>query len=76
LPHPMPRRLEHVVWLVKWFAEPGDVIIDPFSGSGTTGIAAMHRQHSAILIEAKAEYVEMAHRRIAKDAPLLAGAPG
>jgi len=53
----------------------GGAALDPFGGSGTVGLAAARLQRNAILIEAKAEYVEMARQRIAKDAPLLMSAP-
>lgn len=39
LPHPMPRHLKHVRWLVQWHSDITDVICDPFMGSGTTGVA-------------------------------------
>ncbi|HEX5704917.1 MAG TPA: site-specific DNA-methyltransferase [Pyrinomonadaceae bacterium] len=41
----------------------GDVILDPFAGSGTTGKVAIELGRKAILIEPKAEYVEMIKRR-------------
>jgi DNA modification methylase len=47
------------------------VVLDPFGGAGTTGLVADRLQRDAILIEASAEYCEMARRRIAGDAPLL-----
>lgn len=50
------------------------VVLDPFGGSGTVGLVADRLQRNAILIEAKAEYVEMARRRITDDAPLLVSA--
>ena len=49
----------------------GGTVLDPFGGSGTVGLVADRLQRSAILIEAKADYVEMAKRRISMDAPLL-----
>ena len=72
LPHPMPRRLEHVCWLVKWFSEPGELVIDPFAGSGTTGIAAERLRRDSVLIDINPAYSSLARRRIAEDAgPLL-----
>lgn len=44
-------------------AEAGAVVIDPFAGSGTTGKVAIELGRKAILIEPKAEYVEMIKRR-------------
>ena len=41
----------------------GDVVMDPFAGSGTTGKVAIELGRKAFLIEPKAEYVEMIKRR-------------
>ena len=38
--HPCARNLKHFRWLVRWWSEPGDTILDPFMGSGTTLRAA------------------------------------
>jgi len=42
----------------------GDVILDPFSGSGTTGIAALRHGRRYVGIEREPEYVELSVRRI------------
>jgi site-specific DNA-methyltransferase (adenine-specific) len=52
-------------WLVKLVARPGDVVLDPFMGSGTTGVACAMEGREFIGIEKDAEYVEIARRRIA-----------
>ena len=49
--HPCPRRLNHVAWLVRWWSEETDVILDPFCGSGTTLVAAKNKGRRAIGIE-------------------------
>jgi DNA modification methylase len=41
----------------------GGIVLDPFAGSGTTGKVAIELGRKAILIEPKAEYVEMIKRR-------------
>ena len=38
--HPCPRKLGQVRWLVRWWTAPGDVVLDPFCGTGTTLVAA------------------------------------
>lgn len=65
--HPCSRALIHLEWLVKWWSEPGEIIVDPFAGSGTTGVAADRLGRSAVLIELNPEYAAMAERRIARD---------
>lgn len=64
LAHPMPRRLQHVEWLVRWFAEPEAPICDPFMGSGTTGVAATSHGHPFIGIEVHRSYFNLACRII------------
>jgi DNA modification methylase len=50
---------------------PGDTILDPFAGAGTTGLVALRHQRSFVGIELNGDYVEMARRRIIDDAPLM-----
>jgi len=38
--HPCPKPIGWMLWLVKRASEPGDLILDPFCGSGTTCLAA------------------------------------
>jgi DNA modification methylase len=46
-------------------------VLDPFSGAGTTGLAALRLGRDYIGIELNPEYAEMSKRRIRDDAPLL-----
>lgn len=58
-------------WLCKLVTPPGGVILDPFTGSGTTGVAALRHGFTFLGIEREAEYVEIARARIVGDAPLF-----
>jgi DNA modification methylase len=49
----------------------GGVVLDPFAGSGTTGVVALRHGRNFIGIELNPHYVEMAKRRIQSDAPLF-----
>ena len=49
------------------------VVLDPFSGAGTTALVATRLQRRAIGIELNPEYVAMSERRIRSDAPLFLG---
>lgn len=49
--------------LASSFTDPGDVILDPFAGSGTTGVAALAEGRRVILCERVPEYAEIARRR-------------
>ena len=44
---------------------PGGLVLDPFAGSGTTGVAAILGGHRAILIEREPEYCRIAEARCA-----------
>lgn len=57
-------------------SRPGDTILDPFGGAGTTGLVADRLQRHAILVELNPQYAEMARRRIHGDAPLFAEIDG
>jgi len=54
--------------LVSLIAAPGATILDPFTGSGSTGIAALAEGCRFVGIEREAEYVEIARQRIATEA--------
>jgi len=64
LAHPMPRRLQHVIWLVNWFSVPHLQVLDPFMGSGTTGEACVKTGRHFIGIEIKREFFDYACERI------------
>lgn len=49
--------------IISW-SNPGDIVLDPFGGSGTTGKIAKKLQREWILIEAVEEYCEIAKKRI------------
>jgi hypothetical protein len=65
--HPCSRALPHFKWLVNWFSEPGETILDPFMGSGTTGIAALHSGRKFIGIEIVENYFNIAKQLIADE---------
>jgi DNA modification methylase len=53
-------------------SRPGDTVLDPFNGSGTTGAVAIRHQRNYIGIELNAEYIALARKRISAVAPLFA----
>jgi DNA modification methylase len=53
-------------------SRPGDTILDPFSGAGTTALVADRLQRNAIGIELNPEYSSMSRERVIDDAPLFA----
>lgn len=70
--HPTQKPLTIVTPLLAYACPPEGVVLDPFAGSGTTGICAQRAGQSAILIEARPEYAALIERRLAEDAPLFA----
>jgi DNA modification methylase len=50
---------------------PDDIVLDPFAGSGTTGVVALRHGRSFVGIDLNPEYLELARRRICDDAPLF-----
>lgn len=69
--HPTVKPVELMRWLVRLVTPPNGVVLDPFLGSGTTGMACVYEQRQFIGIEREAEYIEIAKRRIAAVAPLF-----
>ena len=64
--HPTVKPIELMRYLVRLTKTPtGGVVLDPFTGSGTTGIACVLEGREFIGIEREAEYVEIAKKRIA-----------
>ena len=57
---------------IKAGTKPGDTVLDPFGGAGTTGLVADRLNRNAVLIELNAEYRALAADRLRSDAPLLA----
>lgn len=57
--------LELPRWFIKLFSQEGDVVLDPFVGSGTTAIAAQELKRHYIGIELQPEYVELAEKALA-----------
>lgn len=61
--HPTQKPLQVMCWVID-LCPRADTILDPFMGSGTTGVAAIQRGKSFIGIEREPKYFEIACRRI------------
>jgi site-specific DNA-methyltransferase (adenine-specific) len=69
-PHPCPKSINFIRKLINRVApSPSDIILDPFMGSGTTGVAAIQLGHRFIGIELNGDYLAIAKRRIAQATP-------
>ncbi len=62
--HPTVKPIELMRRVVRMLTKPGATVIDPFMGSGTTGIACMLEGRNFIGIEREAEFYEIATHRI------------
>ena len=64
--HPCPKPIGQTRWMVCRVAFPGETVLDPFMGSGTTGVACALDGRKFIGIEREPAYFDIAVRRIAK----------
>ncbi len=64
-PHPTLKPIELMRWLVRLACPPGGLVLDPFMGSGTTGVAATLEGRPFCGIEVQGRFVEIAGARIA-----------
>lgn len=72
--HPCPFPMEIPTRCIKAVTLPGEIVLDPFAGSGTTGVACMKAGRKAILIESADRYIPLIQRRLkAVETPLFAG---
>jgi DNA modification methylase len=62
--HPATFPDKLVEFFVKSFTNDGDVVLDPFAGSGTTGIVSIALDRKCILIEKEQSYIDMINKRI------------
>jgi DNA modification methylase len=71
--HPTQKPLDLMQWCVRHVVAPSSICLDPFMGSGTTGVAAVKLGRKFIGIEIEPKYFDIACRRIqaALDAPDL-----
>lgn len=76
--HPTGKPLDMVCSFVKRFTRESETILDPFMGSGTTGVAAIRNKRKFTGIEINPHYFEIAKRRIREELerfPLLEKQP-
>jgi hypothetical protein len=68
LNHPTPKPIGVTSWLVERATNPGQIVLDPFMGSGTTLVAAKRLGRKAIGIERELAYCEVAVERLRQSA--------
>lgn len=71
--HPTVKPLKLMTYLIKLITPEGGTVLDPFMGSGSTGLAAKQAGFKFIGIEKEQEYFEIAEKRIVSTDQLLLG---
>ena len=71
--HPTEKSVDNLKALVEAFSEPGDLICDPFSGSGSTSVAAALAGRRYLGIELEQSYCALAERRLSGVVSYLRG---
>lgn len=62
--HPTPKPLPLMLELIGDFTRPGDVVLDPFCGSGTTGVACLRLGRRFIGVELNPAYAAISRKRL------------
>lgn len=65
--HPFEKPVDLMARCIEADSDPGDVVLDPFAGSGSTGVAAVRLGRRFIGIELDHEYAALARERIAAE---------
>jgi len=63
--HPTVKPVALMAYLCRLITQPGGVVLDPFMGSGSTGIGAIREGFNFIGVEMQGEYVQIAEARLA-----------
>lgn len=62
--HPCPKPIQWAEWLISRATKEGQIVLDPFLGSGTTAVACKRLKRNFIGIEISPEYCKMAEERL------------
>ena len=72
--HPAPFPVELPQRLIDLYTYPGDLVLDPFMGAGTTAVAAVHTGRHYVGFDTDPAYIALAEQRIAEEQERLNGA--
>jgi len=73
--HPTQKPLSLLERILLASCPPGSAVLDPFNGSGTTGVAAVRLGHSYTGVELDPEYIELTRKRLVAERPEWEHAP-
>ncbi len=63
--HPTEKAVKVIAPLIKAYSKPGDLVLDPFAGSGTTAVAAALSGRDYLSIELEQKYCHLTEKRLA-----------
>ncbi|HEV7683951.1 MAG TPA: site-specific DNA-methyltransferase [Pyrinomonadaceae bacterium] len=70
--HPAPYPIDIPRRLIRMFSFSGDIVVDPFGGTGTTALAALETGRNSISVEIEPTYVDQIEKRLGSASPLNA----
>lgn len=62
--HPCEKPIELMEWIIKTYTNEGDIVLDPYMGTGTTGVACNNLGRNFIGIEQDENYFNIAKKRL------------
>ena len=65
--HPTQKPIALIDRIIQASTKPGDIILDPFTGSSTTGVAAIRHRRYFIGIDTNTEYLELSVKRLEEE---------
>jgi len=68
-PHPTQKPVRLIRYLLEQYTQEGDLVFDPFVGSGTTAVACQQMKRHFIATESNPEYAQIASSRLKEPAP-------
>jgi site-specific DNA-methyltransferase (adenine-specific) len=73
--HPTQKPVALLERIILSSTNPGDIVLDPFTGSSTTGVAAVRHGRRFIGIDKSTEYLELSVKRLEEELTKISGTP-
>lgn len=74
-PHPTQKPVKLIRYLLEQYTMEGDLVLDPFVGSGTTAVACQQMKRHFLAVELSTEYAQIAQSRLREPKPEDAPSP-
>ncbi len=69
--HPTPKPISLMTYLIKLYCPEGGIVLDPFCGSGSTGVASLLSSRTFLGIDLSEHYIEISEKRIKENQKIL-----